>query len=440
MTIKSRKFLKGIRLKSTTESPTLDGEISNKDSKLEAHLGGSLRNLVTEDQTQVLTNKTIDADVNSISNIDIDNLKSGVLVELIDESSTNSQIPSALAVKNAIADLGSGSSEASQVSYNNSNSSLTSINLQDSTDELDQKVQLVNSVVTYHIAETQESHKASSISVITSGNLQTDNVQASLEHLQTSIDSITSNTDLSEHINDTSEAHSASSISLSPVPNLNASNLQSAVEELQTSVSNRALSSDLTTHTGSSIQHGVTSDIVGKDDSQTLTNKTISADTNTLSDIQTSNLKAGVLNTSSSLSGATDEQVPSALAVKNLVDSLNNTLQPTTIYATIDNNQSGEIAISGLLFSTNDRSVIIDYTIYRKTDLAELAESGNLRLHYKPIEMTWSLGSQSYLGDESGVIFSINNSGQVSYISTDLSGTNYEGKATFCISKILQII
>jgi hypothetical protein len=344
---KSRKFVKGIRLKSTAETPTLDGEISNKNNKLQVHLEGSVRSVVTEDQNQILTNKSINATNNSISNIEVNNLKSGVLVQVINESSTNLQIPSALAVKNAIADLGGGgASDASELIYDNSNSSLVSTNIQDSTDELDEKVQLTNSIITYHIAETEDSHKASSISVIPSGNLQTTDVQSSLQQLQASIDTMSSSSDLSDHINNTTGAHLASAIFLNAVPNLTASNLQSGVEELQTLVSNKASSTDLNNHTGSNIQHGVTSDIVGKDDNQILTNKTISADSNTLSNIQTSNLKSGVLNTSSSLAGATDQQVPSALAVKNLVDSINNSLQVTTIYDTINNNQPSAIAIN----------------------------------------------------------------------------------------------
>jgi hypothetical protein len=54
--------------------------------------------------------------------------------------------------------------------------------------------------------------------------------------------------------------------------------------------------------------------------------------------------------------------------------------------------------------------------------------------------MTWSLGAQSYLGDDSGVVFSVDNAGQVNYTSTELFGTNYEGSVTCTISRILQII
>jgi hypothetical protein len=54
---------------------------------------------------------------------------------------------------------------------------------------------------------------------------------------------------------------------------------------------------------------------------QTLTNKTIDADTNTILDLETDNLKAGVLNVSPTLAGATDLQIPSAKAVRDAIDA-----------------------------------------------------------------------------------------------------------------------
>lgn len=61
-------------------------------------------------------------------------------------------------------------------------------------------------------------------------------------------------------------------------------------------------------------------DIVGTTDAQTLTNKTIDADNNTVSNLEVDNLKAGVLNTD--LTGATsDTQVPSSKATKDYSDT-----------------------------------------------------------------------------------------------------------------------
>ena len=61
-------------------------------------------------------------------------------------------------------------------------------------------------------------------------------------------------------------------------------------------------------------------DIIGTTDAQTLTNKTIDADNNTVSNLEVDNLKAGVLNTD--LTGATsDTQVPSSKATKDYADT-----------------------------------------------------------------------------------------------------------------------
>jgi hypothetical protein len=63
-----------------------------------------------------------------------------------------------------------------------------------------------------------------------------------------------------------------------------------------------------------------TGNIVGTTDAQTLTNKTIDADNNTVSNLEVDNLKAGVLNTD--LTGATsDTQVPSSKATKDYADT-----------------------------------------------------------------------------------------------------------------------
>lgn len=63
-----------------------------------------------------------------------------------------------------------------------------------------------------------------------------------------------------------------------------------------------------------------TGDIVGTTDAQTLTNKTIDADNNTVSELEVDNLKAGVLSTD--ISGVvTDTELPSAKAAKAYADT-----------------------------------------------------------------------------------------------------------------------
>jgi hypothetical protein len=115
MSVKRRKFQLGVRLKPTAEATTLEGELSANSSSLtfKAYIDGAERDLVTADQSQTLTNKSIDADTNTISNLETDNLKAGVLNTDLSGAATDTEIPSALAVKTAI----DGQNEASEIDY-----------------------------------------------------------------------------------------------------------------------------------------------------------------------------------------------------------------------------------------------------------------------------------------------------------------------------------
>jgi len=99
-----RYFSKGIELRGETAdlSTTNEGTIFNNSTsaKLKAYIGAAIRELVTADQVQILTNKSIDAASNTISNIATSMLASGVLNTSTSlATASNTQIPSALAVK-----------------------------------------------------------------------------------------------------------------------------------------------------------------------------------------------------------------------------------------------------------------------------------------------------------------------------------------------------
>lgn len=106
----------------------------------------------------------------------------------------------------------------------------------------------------------------------------------------------------------------------------------------------------------------------------------------------------------------------------------------------ITNNQSVSANVQDLIFDgTQVRGAVVKYTIYRTTDTQEVAQIGDFKVIYKSIEGSWSLGADNYHGDNAGVNFTITNSGQVQYTSTDLTGANYSGVLDYSVTELFKI-
>ena len=268
MTNKRREFEVGIRQRPSTTAGTQEGEerVDSGDNKKKVYLDGAERSMVSEDQTQTLTNKTINADNNTISELELDNLKSGVLdTDISAVSGSHDTIASALAIKTYIDNEIALKDQASEISYDNA----------------------------------------------TSGLIATD-VQAAIDEVEGRIDTLEGDTGLADHLADAVDAHDASAISNVPAGNLAATDVQGALNELQTDVDTRALDSDLTTHISDTTTHGVTGDILGSSDTQTVTNKTIDADLNTISNLahgaEVDNPTSGVHGVTGNVVGTSDAQ------------------------------------------------------------------------------------------------------------------------------------
>ena len=109
----------------------------------------------------------------------------------------------------------------------------------------------------------------------------------------------------------------------------------------------------------------------------------------------------------------------------------------TTTSFTIANNVASPTNVSGAAFNTAIvRSAILSYSIYISTSINELCETGQIYLSYKSTAGSWEL-AQNYSGS-SGVIFSITSSGQLTYTSSNISGTSYVGKMKFNARAFLQ--
>lgn len=106
---------------------------------------------------------------------------------------------------------------------------------------------------------------------------------------------------------------------------------------------------------------------------------------------------------------------------------------------TITNNQTTPANITGAVYDgASFRAVILEYSIYRKTDTNEVSQVGQLRLAYKTDAGTWSL-SDDFSGDDAGVEFSVDGTGQILYTSSDLTGTNYTSKLQIDTRQLFEV-
>jgi len=98
--------------------------------------------------------------------------------------------------------------------------------------------------------------------------------------------------------------------------------------------------------------------------------------------------------------------------------------------STVDivNNQAVATAVTGLIFDKTDiKAAHIAFNLERKTDSINEQETGWLYAFHDSADDSWRVSLQTQ-GDEGGVVFSITATGQIEYVSDELTGTNYEGK------------
>lgn len=122
-----------------------------------------------------------------------------------------------------------------------------------------------------------------------------------------------------------------------------------------------------------------------------------------------------------------------ATAVTGVLDEVVGTGDIVETSAGINNNVSSATNVAGLTFSTAAvRGAIVDYSIYRvttSTGATELVEVGNMYLGFKNTANSWDIVVVG--GNTAGVTFSITNTGQVQYVSTNITGLNYSGIIKF---------
>lgn len=137
-------------------------------------------------------------------------------------------------------------------------------------------------------------------------------------------------------------------------------------------------------------QVGSEIEVVNISSAQTLTNKTIDADNNTISNLEVDNLKAGVLDTDLSTVSASDDTLASAKAIKSYVDSTVGSFTPssadtlTNKTIDVDNNTVSNIEVDNL------KTGVLD------TDLSTVSASDDTLASAKAIKAYTDSGTQTF--------------------------------------------
>jgi len=311
MSDNSFKVKKGsINLKPLASAPSNpvvgDLYVDSGDNQLYQYNGSGWKIIPDVDSTNTLTNKSINSVTNTITNLDNDTIASDAAIEVskLDALTASRALVSSVSGVIEVSDVTAteigyldgvtssiqtqidtkatsvaldahindttGAHAGTAISFDNTDSGLTAIDVQEAIDEVEARVEVNEGDISQntsdigqnasdlsdHISDSTGAHAGSAISNTPSGNLAATDVQGALNELQTDVDGVAS--DLSDHETATPGAHAASAISNTPSGNIAATDMQSAVNELQSDVDTRALDADLDTHIDGYNVHGIT--------------------------------------------------------------------------------------------------------------------------------------------------------------------------------------
>lgn len=486
MSTKKTRFIKGIILApdSVNALEGIEGELKvNGSGKLQATLGAASREIVTADQSQVLTQKTIDAASNTISNLTVPMLASGVLdTDLTSVSASDDTLPSAKAVKTYVdAQIGS-KDEASEITVSPAVAGATNVQT---------ALTNINTAIVDHIADTSDAHDASAISVAAITNLTATDAQAAFQEIQGDIDSLTTNKvtgpasatdeaiarydlatgkllqDSLVKINDLGEVTGATKLTVDSVildgNKVGTTSSAGSYIDVNNSITiltpTLQLASKVNFTNSAALITGANATLaLGNGsyftliDTGLLSIEMISGATAISTIIMVSNNTGHTVDLLNETGATATQQIYTGTGSNfTLLDKQTVLLSYSAINggkwvivggnspdleysATILNNQSSATDVSGMVLNEGlYRGFTIDYLIWRATDINSKIQYGQLKAVYNANTSTWFL-SDNYTGEDAGVEFSIAIN-QVQYTSTDLAGADYGGYIRFIYAR-----
>lgn len=175
----------GITVEMSDATDVKLGYDSTTTSRMKLGDSGDEREIATVSHTQTFSNKSIDADNNTISNIESDNFKAGVIETDLNNAVDNTNLAGAQAIKDYVAQELATQDEASEISYSNATSGLTATDVQAAVDEVEGRLDTAESSLAAHLDANPGKHAASQIVNTPAGGIAATDVQAAINELDT---------------------------------------------------------------------------------------------------------------------------------------------------------------------------------------------------------------------------------------------------------------
>lgn len=160
------------------------GYDSTTESKFTAGEVGTEHEIVTTNHTQTVINKTINVDNNTLENVEADNFKAGVIVSDLNVAVDNNNLAGAQAVKDYVAQEVATKDEASEISYNPAgNPQTTANNVQDALDDIGSELQSAETTLNNHLNAGSGKHDGDQIVYNGTSSLAATDVEAAIDEL-----------------------------------------------------------------------------------------------------------------------------------------------------------------------------------------------------------------------------------------------------------------